>query len=142
LDAPFKPTLINSAVFLISSTMHVSTFAVNYRGHPFMQSLWENKPLLYCLAAVGCITAMAASQVSPEITAMLELVPFSDEVSSSPETPLRANPHQVPQFVACGDGGGLCGSLRLGPPYERLIWSIIFKSKETHHFMNQEVNGF
>jgi len=79
LDAPFKPTLINSAVFLISTTMHVSTFAVNYRGHPFMQSLWENKPLLYCLSVVGGITALAASQLSPEFTTMLELVPFDDE---------------------------------------------------------------
>lgn len=82
LDAPFKPTLINSAVFLISSTMHVSTFAVNYRGHPFMQSLWENKPLLYCLAIVGGITAMAASQLFPEFSETLELVPFDDEVST------------------------------------------------------------
>ena len=81
LEAPFKPTLINSAVFLISNTMHVSTFAVNYRGHPFMQSLWENKPLLYCVAGVGTLTALAAAQVSPGITEMLELVPFDDEVS-------------------------------------------------------------
>lgn len=60
--------------------MHVSTFAVNYRGHPFMQSLWENKPLLYCLAIVGGITALAASQILPEFTETLELVPFDNEV--------------------------------------------------------------
>src|SRR3990167_9999550 len=79
-DAPFSPSLINSAIFLISSSMHVNTFAVNYRGHHFMQSLIENKPLLLCLSIVSGITLLAAAQLSPDITAMLELVPFTPDV--------------------------------------------------------------
>ena len=80
LEAPFKPCLINTAVFLISTTMHVSTFAVNYRGHPFMQSLWENKPLLYCLSAVSAITIICATQISTEFSDYLQLVPMDEEV--------------------------------------------------------------
>ena len=30
-DGPFKPNVINTVVFLISFTMQVSTFAVNYQ---------------------------------------------------------------------------------------------------------------
>ena len=45
-DADFSPNLVNSAVFLISCAMQVTTFAVNYQGHPFMQSLPENKGIV------------------------------------------------------------------------------------------------
>eukprot|EP00011_Vannellida_sp_DIVA3-517-6-12_P012844 CAMPEP_0114609380 /NCGR_PEP_ID=MMETSP0168-20121206/3060_1 /TAXON_ID=95228 ORGANISM="Vannella sp., Strain DIVA3 517/6/12" /NCGR_SAMPLE_ID=MMETSP0168 /ASSEMBLY_ACC=CAM_ASM_000044 /LENGTH=1171 /DNA_ID=CAMNT_0001820299 /DNA_START=63 /DNA_END=3576 /DNA_ORIENTATION=- len=83
VDAPFAPSLINSAVFLISSCMQVSTFAVNYRGRPFMESLWENKPLRMCLCAVGAVTVLAALQVSPAFTEMLELVEFAPEVRNT-----------------------------------------------------------
>ena len=45
-DNEFKVSLLNSVVFLITQTMHITNFAVNYQGHPFARSLWENKPLL------------------------------------------------------------------------------------------------
>ena len=38
----------------------VSTFAINYRGHPFMESLTENRSLLYSLAGAGGFVVMLA----------------------------------------------------------------------------------
>ncbi|KAF2070934.1 hypothetical protein CYY_007740 [Polysphondylium violaceum] len=77
-DSPFSPNLLNSAVFLISNAMQVATFAVNYKGHPFMQSLFENKPLLYSLSFVWGLGLVLASEMIPDLNQFLELVPFPD----------------------------------------------------------------
>lgn len=39
LEKEFKPNLLNTAVYLMSSSLQIATFAVNYRGRPFMESL-------------------------------------------------------------------------------------------------------
>lgn len=49
LEAEFKPTLLNSAVYLISLSQQVSTFAVNYQGRPFREGISENPTLYYGL---------------------------------------------------------------------------------------------
>ncbi|EGC38715.1 hypothetical protein DICPUDRAFT_53138 [Dictyostelium purpureum] len=77
-DSPFKPNLLNSAVFLMSNAMQVATFAVNYKGHPFMQSLSENKPLLYALSAVWGLGLVLSTEMIPSLNEYLELVPFPD----------------------------------------------------------------
>ncbi|KAJ1442715.1 hypothetical protein B484DRAFT_389897, partial [Ochromonadaceae sp. CCMP2298] len=41
-DGKFQPNVVNSAVFLLSALMQVNNFVVNYRGHPFTQSITEN----------------------------------------------------------------------------------------------------
>lgn len=46
LQAEFEPSILNTIVFLISTGMQTVTLAVNYTGHPFMESLIENKPML------------------------------------------------------------------------------------------------
>jgi len=79
LEADFEPSLINSSVFLISTCMQVSTFVVNYHGAPFMQSLLENRGLLFGLLAAAGITFVAASEISPAFNEMLEIVPFPPE---------------------------------------------------------------
>ena len=45
LDAEFSPNLLNSAVYLVSLIMQISTFAINYQGLPFRESLLKNKAL-------------------------------------------------------------------------------------------------
>uniref|UniRef100_A0A915AUB1 Cation-transporting ATPase n=2 Tax=Parascaris univalens TaxID=6257 RepID=A0A915AUB1_PARUN len=74
LDAEFKPNLLNSAVYVMAMALQVSTFAVNYRGRPFMESLMENKPMLYSLLFSGSAVFALASGISPELTEKFELV--------------------------------------------------------------------
>ncbi|KAH8861205.1 Manganese-transporting ATPase 13A1 [Schistosoma japonicum] len=57
LNAEFKPSILNTLVYLISTGMETVTLAVNYTGHPFMESLIENKPMLISLiiAVIGIV---------------------------------------------------------------------------------------
>ncbi|KAG5859471.1 haloacid dehalogenase-like ATPase [Encephalitozoon hellem] len=48
----FSPSLMNSALFFLSTTQQISTFLVNYIGRPFRESLLENKKLLGCLGVL------------------------------------------------------------------------------------------
>nr|CDS30555.1 cation transporting ATPase 13A1 [Hymenolepis microstoma] len=57
IHADFEPTVFNTAVYLISTALQISTIAVNYEGHPFRESLLENRPLFNSLifATVGTV---------------------------------------------------------------------------------------
>ena len=80
-DGKFAPSVLNSVVFLVAQSTTVATFAVNYSGRPFMQSLRENKALFRALAAVALFIAACALNVSHDLLELCELVPFpSDEV--------------------------------------------------------------
>ncbi|XP_054281923.1 endoplasmic reticulum transmembrane helix translocase [Macrosteles quadrilineatus] len=75
-EADFEPGILNSTVYIISMALQVSTFAINYRGHPFMESLSENKALLYSiLVSAGSILALALGIV-PDIANQFEIVDF------------------------------------------------------------------
>eukprot|EP01125_Pyxidicula_operculata_P007025 TRINITY_DN2402_c0_g1_i1.p1 TRINITY_DN2402_c0_g1~~TRINITY_DN2402_c0_g1_i1.p1 ORF type:complete len:1145 (-),score=192.14 TRINITY_DN2402_c0_g1_i1:80-3514(-) len=78
-DSEFKPNLVNSAVFLIMTSMQVSTFAINYVGRPFTESLRENKWLMRCLTACGLLTIICALEISPTFNESFELVPLPSE---------------------------------------------------------------
>ncbi|VDM16591.1 unnamed protein product [Hydatigera taeniaeformis] len=78
--ADFKPTVLNTAVYLISTALQVriSTIAVNYEGHPFRESLFENRPLLNGLVFVTAgVVALAFGAFSDS----LELVLLDNSVS-------------------------------------------------------------
>ena len=44
-EGKFKPNVLNTVVFLVSTIQIVATFAANYAGYPFMVSLSDNKKL-------------------------------------------------------------------------------------------------
>eukprot|EP00474_Spongospora_subterranea_P010117 CRZ10575.1 hypothetical protein [Spongospora subterranea] len=84
LDADFSPNVLNTVVYLISTSMTLSTFAANYKGHPFMQSLQENKALWRCLCLSSVSVFSLALEVFPSVNAALELHPM-------PDGPLKSN---------------------------------------------------
>ncbi|CAG8739180.1 18402_t:CDS:2, partial [Acaulospora morrowiae] len=79
LEGEFEPSLLNTAVYLISLSMQVSTFAINYQGHPFRESLKENTALYYGLLSVGSVALCGATEFVPEMNSILKLVPLKDE---------------------------------------------------------------
>lgn len=88
----------------------VMTFLNNYKGHPFMQSLTENRPLFILLTGLGSILLIAATDLIRPLNQMLQLVPM-------PSTQFR---------------NWFCGLLLLNMAavwiYERII-SYLFKNE-------------
>ncbi|XAR73112.1 Calcium-transporting ATPase [Bertholletia excelsa] len=75
-DSDFHPNLVNTVSYMVSMMIQVATFAVNYMGHPFNQSITENKPFFYALlAAVGFFTAIT-SDLLRDLNDWLKLVPL------------------------------------------------------------------
>ncbi|XP_053209621.1 endoplasmic reticulum transmembrane helix translocase-like [Panonychus citri] len=79
LESEFQPSLLNSTVYIISVALQVSTFAVNYKGHPFMESLRQNKPLMYSI--FGSIIAVIALVTGyfPDLAQQFAIVEFPQE---------------------------------------------------------------
>lgn len=61
-------------------SLQVSTFAINYKGHPFMESLKENKPLLYSIIFSAGAVFVLAGRLMPEFSDQFQIVEFGDEV--------------------------------------------------------------
>jgi cation-transporting ATPase 13A1 len=79
LDGEFKPGILNTVVFLVSSVQQVTVFFVNIQGRPFMTGISENRPLIWSLAATFILTFMFASESVPQMNRYFQLVPFPDE---------------------------------------------------------------
>ncbi|KAL6176517.1 hypothetical protein ACLB2K_053150 [Fragaria x ananassa] len=75
-DSEFHPNLVNTVSYMVNMMLQVATFAVNYMGHPFNQSISENKPFMYALvSAVGFFTVIT-SDVFRNLNDSLKLVPL------------------------------------------------------------------
>ncbi|XP_022859670.1 probable manganese-transporting ATPase PDR2 [Olea europaea var. sylvestris] len=75
-DSDFHPNLVNTVSYMVGMMLQVATFAVNYMGHPFNQSISENKPFLYALlGAVGFFTVIT-SDLFRDLNDWLKLVPL------------------------------------------------------------------
>uniref|UniRef100_A0A8C6Z278 Endoplasmic reticulum transmembrane helix translocase n=1 Tax=Nothoprocta perdicaria TaxID=30464 RepID=A0A8C6Z278_NOTPE len=75
----FEPSLVNSTVYIMSMAMQMATFAINYKGHPFMESLQENKPLLWSIILSGLAIVGLLSGSSPEFNEQFGLVEIPAE---------------------------------------------------------------
>jgi len=76
LEREFKPSLLNSAIYLLQLIQQISTFAINYQGRPFRESIKENKGMYYGIVAVTAVAFSCATEFVPEINEQLKLVPF------------------------------------------------------------------
>lgn len=85
-DETFSPNLINTAIFLVTSTIQVNNFAINYYGHPYMQSFSENVMLhraVFCIYVVLLI--LVGGQFEP-FNDLFELVGFSSMTYAGNDT--------------------------------------------------------
>ncbi|PSN36028.1 Manganese-transporting ATPase 13A1 [Blattella germanica] len=78
-EEEFVPSLLNSTVYIISMALQVSTFAINYRGHPYMESLTENKALLYSIVGSAGAILVLAMGIFPDMAYQFEIVDFPAE---------------------------------------------------------------
>ncbi|KAK9122525.1 hypothetical protein Sjap_012127 [Stephania japonica] len=77
-DSEFHPNLVNTVSYMVNMMIQVATFAVNYMGHPFNQSIPENKPLMLALVgAVGFFTVIT-SDLFRDLNDWLKLVPLPE----------------------------------------------------------------
>ncbi|EQL03909.1 cation-transporting ATPase 4 [Ophiocordyceps sinensis CO18] len=79
LEAEFEPSLLNSAVYLLQLIQQISTFAINYQGRPFRESLSENRAMYYGIVGVSGLAFVCALELVPEINQGMKLVPFTEE---------------------------------------------------------------
>ena len=79
LDKEFEPSLLNSAIYLLQLIQQISTFAINYQGRPFRESISENKGMYWGLVLVSGVAFSCSTEFIPEINEKLKLVPFTYE---------------------------------------------------------------
>ncbi|KAK9466101.1 hypothetical protein V1512DRAFT_227191 [Lipomyces arxii] len=76
LEAEFKPSLLNTAIYLLQLGQQVSTVAVNYQGRPFRENISENRAMFWGLTSAGALAVAGACELIPEMNENLRLVPM------------------------------------------------------------------
>lgn len=79
LEGEFEPSLLNSAVYLMQLIQQVSTFAINYQGRPFRESIRENRGMYWGLLACSFVAFAGSTEFLPELNDKLRLVPFTSD---------------------------------------------------------------
>ncbi|CAK9272759.1 unnamed protein product [Sphagnum jensenii] len=75
-DSEFSPNLVNTVSYMANMMIQVATFAVNYIGHPFNQSIRENRPFFYALGSAAIFFTAITSDVFRSLNDWLRLVPL------------------------------------------------------------------
>jgi cation-transporting ATPase 13A1 len=79
LEKDFEPSLLNSAIYLLQLIQQISTFAINYQGRPFRESIRENRGMYWGLVLVSGVAFSCATEFIPELNTKLKLVPFTTD---------------------------------------------------------------
>ncbi|KAI0029694.1 endoplasmic reticulum Ca-transporting P-type ATPase [Vararia minispora EC-137] len=79
LEAKYEPNLLNTAVFLLGLSQQVSTFALNYQGRPFRESIRENPALYWGLVGASAVAFSGATDFMPELNRWLQVVEMSTD---------------------------------------------------------------
>jgi cation-transporting ATPase 13A1 len=80
LEAKYEPNLLNTAVFLLGLSQQVSTFALNYQGRPFRESIRENPALYWGLIGASAVAFSGATDFMPELNRWLQVVEMTTDV--------------------------------------------------------------
>lgn len=64
----------------------ISTFAVNFQGRPFRESLSENRGMFWGILGVSGIAFSCSTEFIPELNEQMKLVPFSAEFKKTMTT--------------------------------------------------------
>ncbi|KAM0949224.1 putative P-type Mg(2+) transporter [Dioscorea sansibarensis] len=75
-DSDFHPNLVNTVSYMVNMMIQVATFAVNYMGRPFNQSISENKPFKYALYLAAVFFTVITSDMFRDLNDWLRLVPL------------------------------------------------------------------
>ncbi|BBM99987.1 manganese-transporting P-type ATPase [Marchantia polymorpha subsp. ruderalis] len=75
-DSEFTPNLVNTVSYMSNMMIQVATFAVNYIGHPFNQSIRENKPFYFALTSAAIFFTALLSDLFRSLNDWLRLVPL------------------------------------------------------------------
>jgi len=76
LESDFKPSLLNTVVFLVAAPAGLVTFGTNYQGPPWMTGLTEHRPLALVLGCLLLLQCLLLSEAAPSINTWMELVPL------------------------------------------------------------------
>lgn len=79
LEGDFEPNLTNTVIFILCSTMHVSSFVGNYEGRPFLCPLHENKTLSYAIGGFFAFLLLCVSEIFPPINYLVSLQELPSE---------------------------------------------------------------
>ncbi|CUM46391.1 uncharacterized protein AC631_03102 [Debaryomyces fabryi] len=74
LEKEFSPSLLNTGMFLLQLAQQVSTFAVNYQGLPFRESIKDNKGMYYGLLGVAALAIAGSTEFFPELNEAMKFV--------------------------------------------------------------------
>jgi cation-transporting ATPase 13A1 len=78
-DGVFVATPFNTVIFLVTNIQTLFTFVNNYEGHPFMQSIPENRGLLITLSALAAMLFGLVLEITPvQYTELFQLVSLGD----------------------------------------------------------------
>uniref|UniRef100_I1PVH6 Cation-transporting ATPase n=1 Tax=Oryza glaberrima TaxID=4538 RepID=I1PVH6_ORYGL len=77
-DSEFHPNLVNTVSYMVNMMIQVATFAVNYMGHPFNQSITENKPFKYALYAAVAFFTVITSDMFRDLNDYMKLEPLPE----------------------------------------------------------------
>ena len=75
-DSEFHENLVNTVSYMANMMIQVATFAVNYIGHPFNQSIRENRPFYYALTSAAVFFTVLTSDVFRSLNSAMKLVPL------------------------------------------------------------------
>ena len=90
-DGPFNPNVLNTCTFLLTCLTTINTFAVNYRGRPFMKDLRENKLLFRSLAISYSALFICVIEAFPPLNDLLQLTLLPTALDASTRANLIAN---------------------------------------------------